>query len=132
MVDAGICPCAVDNQWLRSRNAELAAHLGAADLVLAPSTPMLDLLAANGVDPARLALDENPSPDSVRHQPARPARAPGAPVRFVFAGGPHAVKGGPLTLQAAAQLKNLGGWSLDLYGIDGVRMTSIASQSLVK
>ncbi len=122
VVDAGVCPCAADNGWLRARNAELAADLGAADLVLAPSTPMLSLLAANGVDPARLALDENPSPDSVRLQPVRPPRDRDAPVRFVFAGGRHAVKGGPLALEAARRLGDLPGWSLDLYGIDKTRM----------
>ncbi len=122
VVDSGVCPCAADNRWLRARNAELAADLSAADLVLAPSIPMLSLLAANGVAPARLALDENPAPDSVRHQPVRPARDRGAPVRFVFAGGRHAVKGGPLALEAAKQLGDLPGWSLDLYGIDKVRM----------
>jgi glycosyltransferase involved in cell wall biosynthesis len=93
VVQAGVCPCSVDNDWLQERNAELAAHLAAADLVLAPSTPMLRLLAANGVDPAKLALDENPSPDAVRHSVSRPPRAPGSDVRFVFAGGPFPLKG---------------------------------------
>ena len=118
VVDTGVCPCSVDNPWLRARNAELAAHLAAADLVLAPSTPMTVLLAANGVAPDRLALDENPSPDAVRTPPPRTTRPAGAPVRFVFAGGPFPVKGGPLALAAAGRLADLDGWSMDLYGID--------------
>lgn len=118
VVEAGVCPCSVDNAWLRARNGELAAHLVAADLVLAPSTPMLALLAANGVDPAKLALDENPSPDSVRSGVRRPKRPAGSPVRFVFAGGPYPLKGGPLAMAAAARLAGLPGWSLDLYGAD--------------
>lgn len=117
VVQAGVCPCSVDNDWLTDRNAELAAHLTAADLVLAPSTPMLRLLAANGVNPAKLALDENPSPDAVRRNASRRPRVAGAEVRFVFAGGPFPLKGGPLALAAAAELTELPGWSLDLYGV---------------
>ena len=62
VVDCGVCPCEVDNAWLIARNRRLAAHLRNADLVLAPSSTMIDLLSANGVDPTRLALDENPTP----------------------------------------------------------------------
>ena len=124
VVDAGICPCSVDNDWLRARNAELAVQLSAADLVLAPSTPMLSLLAANGVDPAKLELDENPAPDTVRTlgaAAAGPHRGVGAPLRFVFAGGRFPLKGGPLALEAARRLTvlpDLPGWSLDLYGVE--------------
>ena len=116
VVDLGVCPCAVDNGWLRARNAALAPHLAAADLVLAPSSSMVTLLAANGVAPDRLALDENPAPAAVRTAPQRPPRVPGAPVRFVFAGGPYPVKGGPLALAAARRLADVPGWTLDLYG----------------
>ena len=118
VVQAGVCPCSVDNQWLQDRNTELAAHLAAADLVLAPSTPMLRLLAANGVNPAKLVLDENPSPDAVRRRVTRAPQLSGTDVRFVFAGGPLPLKGGPLALAAAAELADLPGWSLDLYGAE--------------
>ncbi len=131
VVGCGVCPCAKDNDWLRTRNAGLAAHLSMADLVLAPSTPMLTLLAANGVDPDRLAVDENPAPESVRRAGSgtadgtagKPGDAPLLspasvdPVRFVFAGGPFPVKGGPLALQAARLLDGLPGWTFDLYGL---------------
>ena len=116
VVDLGVCPCAVDNGWLRRRNAALAPQLAAADLVLAPSSSMMALLAANGVAPERLALDENPAPATVRTAPPRRPSPPGSPVRFVFAGGPYPVKGGPLALAAARRLGDLTGWSLDLYG----------------
>ena len=114
VVDCGVCPCERTNKWLVERNHRLAAHLRNADLVLAPSSTMLVLLAANGVDKDRLALDENPAPDSVRHAVARP---PGdGTVRFVFAGGKHVVKGASVAVRAARSLGDLPGWSLDLYG----------------
>ena len=117
VVDCGVCPCEVDNDWLVDRNRQLAAHLRNADLVLAPSSTMIDLLSANGIDPARLALDENPAPapSGSRHR--------GCPfegtVRFVFAGGKHPVKGGHLAVEAARELGDLREWSLDLYGVEG-------------
>jgi glycosyltransferase involved in cell wall biosynthesis len=84
--------------------------------VLAPSSAMIDILSANGVDPQRLALDENPSPDSVRHAVTR-APAAGS-VRFVFAGGKHPVKGAHIAVEAARTLAGLPHWSLDLYGAE--------------
>jgi glycosyltransferase involved in cell wall biosynthesis len=122
VVDTGICPCEVDNPWLRRRNDELAGYLRSADLVLAPSTPMLDILAANGVDPHRLSLDENPSPETVRFGPRRPPADPGAPIRFAYAGGAHAIKGSQVTIKAAALLGDLPGWSLDLFGVQGTAL----------
>jgi len=114
VVDCGICPCEVDNRWLTQRNVTLAAELAAADLVLAPSGAMVDLLAANGVPPEKLAHDENPAPDIIRE--AVPRLEADETVRFVFAGGKHAVKGGGLALAAARQLADLPGWTLDMYG----------------
>ncbi len=115
VVDCGICPCERNNAWLVVRNRRLSAHLRNADLVLAPSSTMVDLLSANGIAPDRLALDENPSPDSVRHAAVRQPDHDGT-VRFVFAGGKHLVKGVTVAVDAARTLGDLTGWSLDLYG----------------
>ncbi|MBM9467707.1 glycosyltransferase [Nakamurella leprariae] len=117
VVDCGVCPCERDNAWLTDRNGRLARHLANADLVLSPSATMLDLLAANGVDPGRLALDENPSPESVRRAADRDRARTGPGVRFVFAGGSHPVKGGGVALDAARELADLDGWSLDMFGM---------------
>jgi len=116
VVDCGVCPCERSNRWLVDRNRRLTPHLRNADLVLAPSSTMIDLLSANGVDPKRLALDENPAPESVRLAVTRTPRD--RDVRFVFAGGKHAVKGVGVALEAARSLRGLAGWSLDLYGIE--------------
>lgn len=115
VVDCSACPCERDRSWLDARNRRLSRHLRNADLVLAPSATMVGLLAANGVRPDRLRLDENPSPDEVRLAAARPPA--GDRVRFVFAGGPHPVKGGFLALEAARMLSDIDGWTLDLYGM---------------
>lgn len=117
VVDCGICPCERDNDWLVNRNRQLAAHLRNADLVLAPSSTMIELLSANGIAPERLALDENPAPSAVRHAARREPFT--GTVRFVFAGGKHPVKGGHLAVEAARELGDMREWTLDLYGVEG-------------
>ena len=53
--------------------------LAGADLILAPSASAARVLAANGVDPLRLAVDENGLPDAVRRRARRTARRRPAP-----------------------------------------------------
>jgi glycosyltransferase involved in cell wall biosynthesis len=125
VVDCSACPCERDRSWLDDRNRRLAMHLRNADLVLAPSATMVGLLAANGVDPARLRLDENPAPDDVRLATHRSGFD--GPVRFVFAGGRHPVKGGYLAADAARLLTDQDGWTLDLYGM-GEQPTDVPEQ----
>lgn len=119
VVDCGTCPCAVSHDWLERRNARLHAELEHADVVLAPSTSAAQVLAANGVDPARLVVDENGVPRGDRAPQAGPpaAREPGGPVRFMFAGGADPMKGLPVLLESLAALPG-DGWTLDLYGVD--------------
>src|SRR5437763_58442 len=62
VVSCGNCECEVDRPWLEARNAELAGRLAAADLVLAVSESEAKVLAANGIAPDRLAVDENAVP----------------------------------------------------------------------
>lgn len=123
VVSCGVCPCEAGNDWLVNRNRLLAAHLENVDLVLAPSTTMRNLLQANGVDPTRLRLDENPA-SSAAHGPVavplRRDRDPGGdrPVRFVYAGGPHPLKGADVTMGAVRLLAGTDGWTLDVYGME--------------
>ncbi len=123
VVTCGVCPCEAGNDWLVNRNRLLAAHLDNVDLVLAPSTTMLGLLQANGVDPARLRLDENPASSAAHGPVAIPLRrvedsGGGRPVRFVYAGGPHPLKGADVTMGAARLLAETDGWTLDVYGME--------------
>lgn len=116
VVSCGVCDCERDNDWLIRRDGALSGHLAHADLVLAPSSTMRRLLEANGVDPDRLAVDENPA---AGHQPPT-QRTPVADgvVRFVYAGGPHPLKGSAVALRAAALLAGVQGWRMDVYGMD--------------
>lgn len=117
VVDCSVCPCEVDNAWLRDRNSLLAEHLRAADRVFAPSTAMAKILAANGVPEHRLAVDENPGADTV-DRPDRVSSSRSAGVRFLFAGGANPMKGGQIAVEAAQELRDLSGWTLDLAGYD--------------
>ena len=59
VVDAGVCACEVDHRWLGLRNARLKEALAHVDVVLCPSKSAAAVMAANGVDPAKLRVDEN-------------------------------------------------------------------------
>lgn len=124
VVDAGACPCEVDNGWLRRRNDRLRAHLDAADLVLAVSRSSRDLLEANGIGAGRLELDENgleapAAARSERHVPAGAGTGAG-PVRLLFAGGGDRMKGGHVLLEALRRLDRPGRWTLAAYGLRGL------------
>lgn len=115
VTDCGLCPCEVDHSWLRERDAWLRDALRHADLVLAPSTVTAKVLAANGIDPNALRVDENGLPTAPpEHAPA--PHAEGAPVRLLFAGGPDPLKGLPVLRRALRRLADLSGWSLSAYG----------------
>jgi len=118
VVAAGSCPCQVERTWLEARNRRLVAMLSAADLVLAPSASAARVLAANGVDPERLEVDENGLPEG--RSPALVGAAPmGGPVRFVFTGGDNPMKGGQVLFDAARRMASLPGWRMTAYGWDG-------------
>ena len=59
VVDCGVCACEVDHRWLGLRNQRLRATLELVDVVLCPSASAAAVMAANGVDPAKLRVDEN-------------------------------------------------------------------------
>lgn len=115
---AGVCACEVGAVWRERREAALAGHLQMADIVLAPSGSLAEALVANGVDPHRIRIDENGMPGAERlvHSWRAPvARADGI-IRFLYAGGPHPLKGGTVLLEAAERIASVPGWSLDMYG----------------
>jgi glycosyltransferase involved in cell wall biosynthesis len=59
VVDCGVCQCEVDHRWLGLRDERLRAALQHVDVVLCPSASAAAVMAANGVDPAKLRVDEN-------------------------------------------------------------------------
>jgi glycosyltransferase involved in cell wall biosynthesis len=133
VVDAGTCPCEVDVAWRCHRAASLATLLGSADLVLAPSASATRVLAANGVAPGRLHVDENGLPPDVIEALVSPHRAdrvgrdsahtadPGdlgdVPVRLLYAGGPNVMKGVSVLIEAARRLTDVPGWRVSGYGV---------------
>ncbi len=120
VVDAGACQCEVDHSWLAARTARLAEHLSRADVVLAPSASAVRVLAANGVDPAKLQVDENGVADEAG-MVANGTRVPhdaGEVVRFFYAGGSNRMKGVHVLLDAARRLRGRPGWRLSLYDVD--------------
>jgi glycosyltransferase involved in cell wall biosynthesis len=122
VVDAGACACERNHRWVTNRRQRLAQELQHADLVLSPSRSAARVLAANGIAIDRLAVDENGLPEAdIDGAPAearpRDERSAGRPVRFVYAGGVHALKGVDVLLRAAATLAGLDGWELVAYGV---------------
>ncbi len=85
------------------------------------------MLAANGVAPGRLGLDENGLPDEVLADltansaggSSARSRPDDAPVRFLYAGGPDPMKGADVLVEAVARLGRdcPTGWSLRAYGL---------------
>lgn len=103
VVDAGACACEAGRAHLEARTRRLADLLEPADLVLAPSRTACEVLAANGVAPGRLEVDEN----GIDLQPLAPSSAPvgrDGPVVVRYTGGSNAMKGAEVLLEAATLL----------------------------
>ncbi|MDQ3737630.1 MAG: glycosyltransferase [Actinomycetota bacterium] len=116
VTDAGNCVCAKDQAWRTARAAALRRVLDRVEEVLVPSTMMRDLVVANGVDPARVSVDANDVAVAVK--PAVNERtATDGPVRFIYFGGDHGVKGVDVLLNAATMLRRGRRWTLDMYGV---------------
>ena len=114
VVDCGVCACQRDHEWLAERDRVLRDQLAAADVVLAPSASSARVLAANGISPVALRVDENGLPTL----PARvaPATAHAGPVRLLFTGGADPMKGLPVLRKALRELRDVPGWTLTTYG----------------
>ena len=123
VVDAGECACEIGSAERDRRIGALRTLLGPADLVLAPSVSAMQVLAANGVAPGRLEVDENglPDLDALASGPSAAAdwtsTAADAPVRFVYTGGPNPMKGAAHLVAAARLLAATPGWTLTAYGL---------------
>ncbi len=113
-VDSARCHCAPGFD-LVTRRRELDRALRLAARVLTPSRFLADSMVANGVEAARVEV----CPNGVDLPSCRVRRRPG-PVRFGYFGGPdNRLKGLP-TLLAAAAVLDVGGFSLQLFGVPRV------------
>lgn len=120
VVSCGVCACQVDRSWLDARRDRIASHLARADVILAVSRAEAEVLLANGVDAARLRIDENglPEPETAISVPAPAPAAGNGTLRLTYAGGPDRMKGVHVLLEAADLLQEMPGWQLTTYGIE--------------
>lgn len=118
VVTAGSCPCEAGRDWLVDRNRWLSTELARADVVLAPSASAASVLAANGIDPERLRVDENGIPAHARDDgPGRALDDRRKDVlEFLYAGGGDEMKGVHVLFAAARRLAGQPGWHLTAYG----------------
>jgi glycosyltransferase involved in cell wall biosynthesis len=118
------CECARTRAWRLDRAAQLGVVLETVDDVLVPSAGIRDIAVANGVPADRITIDSN---DVDVHAVAAPRdeHAPGRPVRFVYVGGDHPMKGRDVLLAAAGRLRRThprrGSWELTAYGLPPTR-----------
>ncbi|HEX7276336.1 MAG TPA: glycosyltransferase, partial [Acidimicrobiales bacterium] len=84
--------------------------------ILAPSASAARVLAANGVDPAKLAVDENGMPAGAPAAAAVADPTPSQTVRFLFTGGNNPMKGAQVLFDACRRMASLPGWRLSAYG----------------
>jgi glycosyltransferase involved in cell wall biosynthesis len=119
VVEAGVCACEVDHRWLGLRNARLREVLALVDVVLCPSESAAAVMAANGVAPQQLRVDENgldnpqPAVAPVRH-------VDHAGVVFRYTGGWNEMKGARVLVDAARALAASvpTGWRLVAHDLD--------------
>ncbi|MBA3288420.1 MAG: glycosyltransferase [Acidimicrobiia bacterium] len=118
-LDTGMsdCACARTAEWRRARAAELALTLARVDEVLAPSAALRDVAVANGVDPTRIAVDTNDVDPAASSAPVPAAPMAEGPVRFLYVGGDHPLKGVDVVLAAARRVRPRRGWRLAVYGV---------------
>jgi glycosyltransferase involved in cell wall biosynthesis len=126
VVEAGVCHCEVDRTWADIRNDMLRRELVHADLVLAPSQIAAEVLAGNGIPWAKLRAEEN-GLDEVPAATDRPGRAPGAPLRFRYAGGDNRMKGSAVIAEAARRLAvhHPSGWTLSIHAEEAPFRTEV-------
>ncbi len=125
VVHAGACACESGIERRDQRLAGLRTLLAPADLVLAPSRSATEVLAANGVAPGRLEVDENGLPGARSHSapvtdevdPEPPLASADGVVRFVYTGGPNPMKGSAVLVEAARRLADEPGWHLTAFGL---------------
>ncbi len=115
VVDGGNCECEAGVGWRQERAAFMRRALDHADLVLAPSAPAASVLAANGVAPGRLEVDEN----GVGDLPSRLTRTRRGQMRIAYLGGREPLKGWDVLVEAARRLSHCRRFEIWAYGAIG-------------
>ena len=116
VTDVNTCACARNAGWRSARAARLRRALDGVGQIVAPSSALRDVIIANGVDPDRVAVDENHVTELdavVLHV----SRSPDDPVRFLYMGGDSPLKGADVLRQAMLLAADIDGWQLDAYGL---------------
>ncbi|MEW6860380.1 glycosyltransferase [Trueperella pyogenes] len=126
VVSAGGCECEAGRSHLEERNAWLAKQLTHADLILFPSESARQLMIANGVAPAKTAVNEN-GVDRVASSGERDYPSQDRPVRFMYTGGEAVMKGYEVLKAACAGAHVPAGTKLDLYNTDDAGFPAWAS-----
>lgn len=119
VTECGACDCDAAPS-IAGRSERLLRALTDADLVLAPSRSAARVLAANGVEPRVLRVNENGLLDAqlARLGPEPVARTGTGPVRLMYAGGMQEMKGVEVLGQAARLIGEREGLVLDAYGVE--------------
>jgi glycosyltransferase involved in cell wall biosynthesis len=116
VTDVDTCACARTPHWRAQRARRLATALDRVERILAPSAALRDVIVANGVDPARVSVDENDVSTSVVPVD-RPVPDDDSAVRFVYLGGDSPLKGADVLRAAVGRLRDDGGWTVEAYGL---------------
>jgi glycosyltransferase involved in cell wall biosynthesis len=91
--------------------------LAGVDQILVPSASLRDVVVLNGIDAARIDIDENDVDPAVTEVSAQRPERSGTTVRFVYVGGEQPLKGRDVMLAAARRLHRHRGWRLTAYGV---------------
>ncbi len=117
VVSASDCPCEAGREHLERRTRRLTEALDLAQAVLVPSAIAARVLVANGVDPSRVAVDENGLPEidvAPRQVPAGARR----PLVARYTGGSNPMKGADVLLDAVSEVGALTNVRVVAHGID--------------
>lgn len=114
VTQCGVCECEAGVAEREFRSAFLTNQLAHADVILAPSSIARDVFIANGVDPDRVAVDENGLPAEQLAGLNSTRSAGEGDVRLLFAGSGQPMKGADVLADALRTLGEIGGVSLDV------------------
>lgn len=122
ITDVNTCACARNPSWRAHRAERLIELLDRVDYILTPSAALRALVIANGVDPDRVAVDENDIGTAAEIETLRDvippeAASPETDLRVLYIGGDSPLKGADVIRQVAVALRHVDRWRIDAYGL---------------